>query len=132
MTKLFIAGMVLAVGMLGAATAQADPYRKATNAYFNAQQRGLAQQQKAVQRHEKAMWQNARQFAPPQQRRFIDQQYQANRKAIAQDFSATRRAVSQAQSQTNRALKQDFRHSVQYYNFDRRFAAPVYGSPYYW
>jgi hypothetical protein len=116
--------------------------RRAVNQAFDHRDDVLRAQQRAVQDRERDAWLSARKFAPPAERKYIDQEYHARRKALNQQFDARRDSLDRWHDHTRDVIQDDFKNSLRAYESDRRYydsgriqphvnhyapAAPVYG-----
>lgn len=120
--QLAISAVMLGLwGGFGGTAAQARDYwkdlykheRKAVNKHFDYRQDLLRDQYKATRQWEKDAWKGARRYAPPHERRWIDEQYRHRRKALQQDFKHQRKQLNAWEKQTRDAL----RHGHRYYGY---------------
>lgn len=104
-------------GLFGASHAQADDYwkdlykheRKAIDKHFDYREEVLRDHYKAAREWEKDAWKGARRYAPPHERRWIDEQYRARRKALQQDFKYQRRQLDAWEKQSRDAARDGYR-----------------------
>lgn len=88
--------------------------RKALDRDFDRREDELRDSYKALREREEDAWKHARKSAPPQARKYINQQYSARRKALERDFDAQRKSLDHLEDRTRDAIRDGYRNVHEY------------------